>query len=273
MTARTITMAQADAATHRSIESRGISDWRIQLSVRQGNLLDTDNSIGVAPTAKDGFDAQFDTEKPPVVAGAKSIRLSIDGNNETGRAASFSDVVRAATPGTKSWDVAVEASQDGEATVFWPNISRLPQGLEAYLVDTTTGRRIAMRSSSSYRFQASGRAAHRFQVQVVRANAKPLAFLNTQIHSGGRALGAPSYRVNFTTTQEADVVVEIQNFAGQTLRLLQTKAVSSAETSMSWDGKDAKGAVLPTGAYRITLTARDDSGHVVRQILPFATVR
>jgi hypothetical protein len=278
LVAKTITRAQTIAAPTRVIESRNQSDWRIQIAARQGGLMDTDNSIGVAPDAKDGFDNQYDAQKPPMVQAqvdgqqVNSVYVGIDGIDERGRAASFADSVRS-TSGSKTWSVSVSSTQDGEVTMFWPNISRLPRGLDPYLVDTMTGKRIPMRSSSSYRYVASSRAAHRFQIDVVPSKTRPLALLNTRVSGGGKAQGVASYRVSVTTSQTADVDVEFRTFSGRTLRHLQTRALANTESSVVWDGKDTSGASLPIGAYQLILTARDQSGNVVRRMLPLMTTR
>ena len=119
------TRAQAETIVTRSIESKSVNDYRIQLAARQGSLTDTDNTIGVAPGAKDGFDSRWDTQKPPMLTQAPGVYVAIEGENESGRAASFADVIRSASPGVKSWNFTVEATQSGEVTLFWPNSNRL----------------------------------------------------------------------------------------------------------------------------------------------------
>ncbi len=268
-TIRTITRAEMDTTRFRSITSKGVNDWRLQIAARQGDLLDTDNSVGVASGAKDGFDTLYDTEKPPMVGNADSIYLAIDGTNEGGRAAPFSDDIRAASSGTqKNWDFTVQATGKDEVTLFWPNINRLPRGLEPMLVDTATGRRTPMRSASSYQFQPlGGRAVQRFRIEVAAPSSQPFALLNLKSTKvSGRAADGTSggYRFSFTATREAEVSAEIQTLGGKTVRRLSTRARASEETSLLWDGRDAQGGALPAGPYVFSLAAKDSRGNQVR---------
>jgi Tol biopolymer transport system component len=271
---KTLTRAQVDTIVTRSIVSKGTTDWRLQLAVRQGDLQDTDNSIGVSPRASDGFDNIHDVQKPPMIDQVPSVYLAIDGVNESGRSAPLADSIRA-PGGKKSWDLTVQASREGEVTVYWPNINRLPRGIEPYLIDLTTGKRVNMRSgASSFRYTSSGRGvAHRFRVEVAPPRTAPLMITNATVRvAGGRAQGA-TYKFAFVTTQEADVVAEVQTLTGRTLKRLQTRSVAGSESSVVWDGRDGSGLPLPTGTYVLTLTARDDNGAMVRQALPLTTVR
>ncbi len=257
----------------RSLESKGVMDYRLQLAARQGRYTDTDNSIGVSPAAKDGFDNRFDTQKPPKMTQVPGIYLAIEGENETGRSASFADMIRAATPGAKSWDFTVETAQPGEVTLFWPNMSRLPKGLDPYLVDVATGKRTAIRSASAYRYQATTTLAHRFRVEVIPSRTRPLALTNVRIAGAGRGQFGASYRISFNTTQVADVAVEVQAFGGRSVRRLQTRASGIGETGVTWDGRDSQGAVLPAGSYILVLTAKDEAGSTVRQSVPLVSIR
>lgn len=271
MAPKTIRLADLQAPKTRSIESRSLTDWRLQIAARQGSLLDSDNSIGVAPDAKDGFDSRYDNEKPPMLTQAPSVYVGIDGVTESGRATSFADVVRSAGAGTKSWNITVEAGQDGEITLYWPNINRLPRGLDPILVDVATGRRVAMRSSGSLRIPHAGRVQHRYRIEVGPAQTAPLALTRVRVQSsGGRG---SAYRISFTATREAEVAADIQTLNGRTLRRFQTRAQGAAETTILWDGRDASGAPLPAGTYVLNVTAQDDTGRIARQRLPIGTVR
>ncbi len=267
------TRAQAEAGASRVIETKSALDYRIQLAVRQGNNTDTDNTVGVSPEAKDGFDTRFDTQKPPMLAQVPGIYLAIEGENESGRSAGFADVIRSATPGMKSWNFTVESSQTGEATLFWPNSNRLDKGIDPYLVDTETGKRVAIRSASAYRYQAVSKVPHRFRIEVMPAKTRPLAITNVKVAGGSRGQFGASYRLSFNATQAADVEVEVQSFGGRTVRRLQTRASGVGETGVVWDGRDGQGATLPAGAYILVLTARDETGATVRQAVPFVSVR
>lgn len=266
-----VTRAQREAIVTRSIVSRGPNDWKMQLSVKQGSYIDTDNAIGVSPLAKDGFDNQ-DTEKPSRVQEVPGIYLSLNGVNETGRAASFADAIQAATTGTKTWNFTVEATQSGKATVFAPNVGTLPRGLEPVLVDLETGKRFAMRAAAAYSYEAVANQPHRFQIEVAPAKTRILAINNLRVAANSRGQLGTSYRLSLAVTQDANVEFEVKTFSGRTVRQIQTRASSVGETSVVWDGRDAQGANLPAGAYRLVVTAKDSTGATVRREVPFGSV-
>lgn len=271
--AKTLTRAEAEMVTQRQIISRDNTDWRLQLAARQGNLLDTDNTVGVARDARDGYDHAYDNEKPPVLSQIPSINLGIDGTDGNGRAASFADQIRA-PGGKKSWDVSVVAPRDGEVTLYWPSINRLPRGIQPVLVDVATGRRTSLRSAASYRFNATQGTTRKFRVEVGPARTAPLAIIGTRVANVGGTRGANAgYRFTFTATQEADVQVEIQTLTGRSLRKLETRATAGGESGVFWDGRTNQGAALPAGPYVVTISARDSEGVVVRASLPLTKVR
>ena len=272
--ARTVTYEEKNQARTRSLASKGTNDWRLQVAARQGDLRDTDNSVGVAPGASDGFDFTHDNEKPPRIDQAPSVYLAFQGKNETGRAAGFTDDIRAADGAPKTYQFTVTPAENkGDVTVFWPNINRVPRGVVPTLVDVASGKRIPMRSSSGYRFVPNGRAvARQFVIEVRPRQTQPLEFMSVRtVNSGSRAVGAQ--RIVFRTTQAADVEVEVLSVRGTKVRSLRTRAVSGQEASVLWDGKDEKGGSLPAGPYVLSLTAHDDEGNVVMRRLPMFRIQ
>ena len=86
----------------RSLKSAGINAWQQRISVTQGSLADSDNTIGVQADAKSGWDNRYDNEKPPVVdSSVPSVRLTLDGTDAKGRAVALSDRMVPASVGTK----------------------------------------------------------------------------------------------------------------------------------------------------------------------------
>jgi protocatechuate 3,4-dioxygenase beta subunit len=255
---QSVTRAMRDTIVPRSIDSKGPTNWRIQLAARQGDLVDTDNSIGVAPDAHDGFDNKYDNQKPPMVTEASALYVAVKGTDAAGRAASFSDSITTPGGGLKTWEFTVQTTGTGNVTLYWPNINRLPRGVEPILVDEATGKRVAMRSgSSSYQFAPTGRAEHAFRVEVAPPTSMPLDILNLRTDS--RGIGG-SYRFSFTVTRAVDVNAEIKTLTGRSMRQFQTRAASGSQTAIVWDGRDQAGNRVPPGPYLLSITARDANG-------------
>jgi hypothetical protein len=270
---RSVTTADREAIAERRIESKALNDWRIQIAAMQGDLRDTDNAIGIAQDANDAFDNKYDTEKPPMMTQVKALYVSIAGNDATGRATSFADSIKAANGQKKTWEFTVETTGgNGEVTVYWPNISRLPRGIEPMLVDVATGKRVAMRSVSSFRFAPSGRAQRLFRVEVGPPASLPLDIMNLR-SVPSRSLNGVSYRFNFITTRSVEVNAEVKTLTGRTVKRFRTRATGGTETSIVWDGRDERGAQLPPGPYVLSIGARDEEGRLVNRSVPFMSVQ
>ncbi|GEM_PF-2469193 len=273
---KAVTRAEMEAIRFRSISTSAPNNWRLQIAAKQGDLLDTDNSIGVSPGAKDGFDNTFDTEKPPLMTEAPQVYLALESKNESGRSAPFSDDIRAAdSEKTKTWDFTVQATGEGDVTVFWPNINRMPRNVEPILIDLDSGRRTAMRSTSSYRFAPADKATtRRFRIEVSKPLSLPLTLTNVkQTRLLGRGPEGSGYRFTFNVTREADVMAEVQTLTGRTVQRISTRAVASKEQAIVWNGRSADGGALPAGAYVLSLTARDDKGNTAQVRLPLMYLR
>jgi len=163
-------------------------------------------------------------------------------------------------------------------TVFWPNVNRLPRGVEPFLVDEANGKRIPMRSASSYTYAPGsgdgGRAVHNFRVEVAKPSSVPLMLTNVrQTRVGTRAAGNSGYRIAFKVTREADVTMEVQTLTGRTMATSVTRARGGAEGSLFWNGRAQAGYDLPAGAYVLTITAKDSEGQVVQVRQPILSLR
>jgi hypothetical protein len=251
-------------------------DWRLRLGASMTGSVDADNVIGVSPDAKDGFDNRFDTQKPPMVTldsgVASGVYLSMEALNETGRSVAFADDIRAASAGTKTWNVKVDAPVGGDVTLFWPNISQLPRGVEPMLIDLSNGKRVTLRSTSGYRFYATAGTTRRFRIEVGAAKTLPLDILSVKT-STTRAAGGSTYRFGVLTTQDAEVTLEIKSLQGQTIRHLTTRAQAGKDATILWDGRNASGNPLPSGPYTVSVTVTDTNGVIAQRSIPTISVR
>jgi len=284
-TRKVVTRAEMEKVHFRSIESKNVADWRLQVAARQDNLLDTDNSVGVSAGAKEGYDNQYDTLKPPAMTQAPQLYVAITNKDRNGRAVPFADDIRDGTQTgvtLRSWSFTVQpAAGKGDVTIFWPNVNRLPRGIEPFLVDVASGKRVPMRSgASSYTFtpkgdEVTGRAVHTFRIEVAKPSSLPLMLMNVrQTRIASRGVGNPGgYRFSFTVSRAAGVIAEIKTLTGQTVSHLTTRAEASTESSIFWDGKAQDGTLLPAGAYVLTISATDTNGSVTQVQRPIMNLR
>ena len=65
---------------------------------------------------------------------------------------------------------------------------------------------------------------------------------------------------SFHTDEAATVSFAVKNAAGTTVRTLTRSVAANAQTTFSWNGRNAAGTLQPAGTYKWTLTATDASG-------------
>ena len=186
-----------------ALEERGratAKEWRLRLSVSAGTESeDRYNFIGVSESARDGADSR-DVEEPPAPgAGVVSLYL-VEGGRRLAQ-----DVRSASSGGPQVWDVEVllpGARQ--QVTLSWPDLSALPRGMEAYLEDEATGRRVAMRTCTAYSFNSGEGGVRRFRITVQPRSGSSLAITELSVM---RTRGVPSVRVNISRDAMLRVVV------------------------------------------------------------------
>ena len=72
------------------------------------------------------------------------------------------------------------------------------------------------------------------------------------------ALGA---QVSFTLSADANVTAEVMNIAGRPVQVLATdKAMAAGINTLTWNGRSATGAQVPSGVYLVRVRAANQSG-------------
>ena len=269
MPAKTIRRDEINSVVTRKIESKSSIDWRLQVAVVQGKLRDTDNTIGVAPSASEAFDNQVDAVKPPMVVGVDSVYLTVDGQ-VSGRSMGLADSIVGAKDDHR-WAVSVKTSRGGSTILQWPSAGSLPRNLDLFVTDTVTGKRISVRSAGAYQFDAVAGGTRRFVFEAKTQSSGALAVSRVRTIPG--ATRSAGYRFGITTTVATEINVDIQTVAGRSVRSLITRSVGMRESTVAWDGRDADGRDIPAGAYVVVVRATDSDGRVVTHRVPMTTIR
>ena len=121
----------------------------------------------------------------------------------------------------------------------------------------------------------TGRAVHRFRIEVAKPSSIPLMLTKVRQTKvdGGRGVGQPAFRIGFTVTREADITAEVQTLTGRTVSRVTSRARTAGASSITWDGRSQDGSELPAGAYMLTLTAKDSDGSIVQVRQPIISLR
>ncbi len=83
----------------------------------------------------------------------------------------------------------------------------------------------------------------------------------------------PETRISYDLPKASFVVVEIYNTLGQKVRVLLSENQSAGSHTLRWDGRNSRGATLPSGIYLYRLTARPSSGATFVQTRKMLLIR
>jgi hypothetical protein len=122
-------------------------NWRVQLSVNMGTMMDRYNYVGVGPSSADGLDP-YDAKDLRTMLTSEYVLLYVP-HPEWGASGftEFAQDVRSATPDTQAWQVIIETDQSsGTARVSWPNAGMMPPAWSFTLKDDGTGAEYDLRT-------------------------------------------------------------------------------------------------------------------------------
>jgi hypothetical protein len=247
----------AQSATGRAV-LRGSQGWAANLRVQVGDLRDEDNRFGVASGASDGFDG-FKVEKPPAF-GDRFVYLTFDHADWGDRAGGYGVDIRAASTSPRTWDFTVRtASEQGVASLTWPDVATASRNAVLTLTDLATGVQRDMRSSSGYTWQVEpGVTERKFRIEMTMADRSVLRITDARATQVGRGSGT---EISFVTTSTASVTVRIMSGSGAVVRTLPALAGRAAgRQQVRWDQRDARGVMMPAGAYQVEIRAQSADG-------------
>lgn len=238
--------------------------WMMRLTVRSGNLEDSNNFIGVSRSAEDRVSRE-DVEKPPYLQNFVNLRIMA---NE-GRSALAQDL-RKSDRRAQKWNLEVTTDQnDAEMTLQWSQELKTPAGMRLTLVDTLTGARISMNKQSAYTFRAGNGTSRQFVVEAQPANRNQLRLTNVDVVS----TRGNAHTIRYGLTDQANVQVQIMSASGKPLARLSNATRSAGVNSVTWNGRTDEGVALPAGTYNVQITATTEDGAIARVVRPLVLTR
>ena len=257
------------SALTRSADPIQTDGWLVQIVANAGSVADASNYFGVASRAADGFDALFDVERPPVFDGQPMVQVAFEHPEWGEYAGRYAVDVRSRAVG-QVWRFTVTTNlANTDVTLRFPNVARVPRGLNLYLVDEATGQRRALRTLAAYTFRSGeGVSSRAFRIEVSSEQRTSLRISNVRVVSRGT-----SRSISFTLNGEAVVsVVVLRN--GQPVRELLAQSTRAAGiNTVTWDGRDRNGVSLPAGAYTVEIRATSSDGQMARSVVPIVLTR
>jgi hypothetical protein len=185
---------------------------------------------------------------------------------------------------SKTWTVQLSAkAADKSVTVTWPAVAAsVPRTYDVFLLDSTAGKQISLRDSSSYVVSMSPGVTRSLQIVAKphAANTSPTITSFSIAGSPGRAAGAPSsVTINYVLNTAADTQINVRDARGRVIRTINTTTRSATDTAADnvgqvvWDMKDQHGVSLTSGTYNVEIIATNGTGQMSRQIKPFVLTR
>jgi hypothetical protein len=146
-------------------------------------------------------------------------------------------------------------------TLTFDGIGYAPKDVSAWLVDTVTGKRLYLRTQSSYRFVAQeGEVERKFKVVVERGNERPLRVVGLK----ATPMRGQGVVIEFSLTKPAKVEAEVLTLTGRRVAVLDAGSSEGLTHRLVWRGVGIDGQKVGSGAYLVRIKAVDEEGREVQ---------
>lgn len=242
--------------------------WRLQLSARGKDSVDSRNFVGVASDSRTAD--KLDFLKPPA-APESAFDLSIV-DTYRGEQTRMAQAISART-GRLSWKVQVDVKKAGDITLTWPNLESVPKNVRFRLTDEANGLVRDLRTVSGYTFSAAETGTREFTLTAEVGGSTRALIGSVVVGSAGRdANGAVN--INYALTGDATVTVRILSGTGREVyTVTRGRSDSAGENSVTWTLRDNANRAVAPGVYRAEIVAESSTGERVRKIVPINVVR
>lgn len=266
------------------------SAWELQLSASAGDLLDTDNWIGVSGAANDGYDLRYDYPEIAMPE-AEFVRIAFPHYEWTEKNhALYTKDTRSPFSGTRVWNMEVEVSSAAQTVdLTWPTLNALPADAQVKLVDLQTNRTINLRQAKKYSFDhiPTGSVATVSEMDLaaqanrgtmmVTKDAERLGtiyYFQVVVTMGQETEGetagngwtyrlsqnnpnpfSPTTTIRYQLPTAQRVSLQVFNAAGQLVKTLVNGEKEAGDHSISWDGANDTNQAVSSGVYFYRLQA------------------
>lgn len=242
--------------------------WRLQLSARTASVMDSENFVGMAESAKAA--KTLSIRKPPMAPQGKlelSIEDKIDGK-PTRMASAFTE-----RTARKEWRVLVKSEEAGDVTIAWPNLSTVPKTVRFRLLDKATGKTQDLRMSSGLTVRLDQPGTREFKLQMEPGGASRAIIGNVIVTRPSRDPRAP-FAINYTLSSQATTSIRILSGSGkEVFAISRGRADNAGENSATWMMRDNANRAVAPGSYRVEILAETSNGDRVRKIVPINVIR
>jgi hypothetical protein len=227
------------------------ANWLVKLNLRQGEIDNSLNGVGMHPEASVETD-RFDFYHPPRFANYAELHFP---HPQHMLGAFARDVVP--TTDEFVWRFTAEASLDDEAELYWNNTEFGNNDIELFLYDVRNNKVVNMREEDRYAFSPGQSKEFKVyygvdirekigpdQIEVFAPYPNPFGLKEPVKFAIGLPEGMPRYAVEMV----------IRNSMGQSVFNYADDLTPGVHT-VSWDGRQPGGDTPPQGFYVYTVKA------------------
>ena len=232
-------------------------DWSARLWLREAGAGADTVLLGAAPLAAGAAHPLTAQAPPPSPAG--NLSLSLEAPDDAGGLARYQAMIHARAD-APAWTVLIEhASAPGEVQIGLAS-DGAPPGMALVLRDPLTGDVLPLESGRPVTLAAVA-AARRLRLELVSAVSARRTPVLEQVRAYPNPFGAAT-GFWFSHAADADVRVALYDLAGRQVRVLERANAPAGENVLLWDGRDARGQLLPAAVY----FARCEAGSLRRSL-------
>ena len=218
---------------------RPVIDWKLQIALETEGNNDSENYVGVAPTAKESLD-DLDQPKPPRFLDQASLSLSLSAPN--GQQQSMSSDFRPSAGEGQVWNFSISNPKRAKGKIRIIGIESVPPGYDVVLIDAQNTVPIDVRGQSEVSFRNSTErqtfnliVGEKAFVQAKEARLVPKEFELSQNYPNPFN---PSTTITYRIPREATVRLEIVSLLGQQLETLAEGTHTPGTYSVTWSTVD-----------------------------------
>jgi hypothetical protein len=241
--------------------------WTLPL-VAQAGWIRSSAYLGGAKGASAAVDPLYDMQAPPAFGTVVQVRFM---RREGHQDVPYLTDVRGPDPHGEVWQVNVRSTLPNRPVrLSWPDLSRLPANVRPWLVDSDTGKRTYLRTTSSVDIPAGSTGVDktlRLEMAGPESATLTVSALSAQTVSGG-------VRLSYALSRSAMVSVRVLNVAGRPVRqVLSGAAQDAGPQAVVWNLASDSGLRVPAGWYLGEVVARAEDGQSVRALRLLRVVR
>lgn len=240
--------------------------FRLQLSAHGKNTTDSQTFFGITGDGQPGVD-KYDVPKPPMAPDGK-LSVSIQHGDWGNQSGAYAQDIRSAAATNQTWEFTVDAAEEGDVTLTWPNLSQLPSDKGFRLTDLQSGVVRMLRNVSAYTFHTT-EGQRRFKLEMVAASASKVVITGVNLNQtrGG-------VTIQYALSGDATTTVRVMSASGKVVQVLaQNTAETRGVQTHAWNGRDTAGVAMPPGTYLVEVAATTTDGQIARVVRPHVLTR